>query len=60
MKYECVYLNAWKTGSQVKAGVGRWLTFYNHLRPHAVHGRQPPALVYFNRIETDQQVKAVA
>ena len=43
-----------------KAGVGRWITFYNHLRSHAAHGRQPPAVVYFNHIETDQQVQAVA
>jgi hypothetical protein len=46
--------------SQAKAGVGRWITFYNHQRPHAAHGGQPPAVVYFNNIETDQQVQAVA
>ena len=28
LKYECVYPNAWETGSQTKAGVGRWITFY--------------------------------
>jgi len=33
---------------------------YNHQRPHAAHGGQPPAVVYFNSIETDQQVQAVA
>ena len=75
LKYECVYLHAWETGSQAKTGVGRWITFYNHLRPHAIrreigppdqflillkHGGQPPAVVYFNAIETDQQVQAVA
>lgn len=60
LKYECVYLHAWETGSQAKAGVGRWITFYNHQRPHAAHGRQPPALVYFNQIETDQQGQRVA
>ena len=60
LKYECVYLHAWETGSQAKAGVGRWVTFYNYLRPHAAHCGQPPAKVYFNSTETDQQVKAVA
>ncbi len=40
LKYECVYLHAWETGSQAKAGVGRWITFYNHQRPHAAHGGQ--------------------
>ena len=39
LKYECVYLHALETGSQAKAGIGRWITFYNHQRPHAAHGR---------------------
>ncbi|TFL17393.1 transposase, partial [Jannaschia formosa] len=60
LKYECVYLHAWETGSQAKAGVARWITFYNHQRPHAAHGGQPPAVVYFDGIQTDQQVQAVA
>jgi putative transposase len=60
LKYECVYLHVWETGSQAKAGVGRWITFYNHQRPHAAHGGQPPAVVYFNAIQTDQQRQAVA
>ena len=60
LKYECVYLYAWETGSKPKAGISRWITFYNHQRPHAAHGGQPPAAVYFNTTETDQQVQAVA
>ena len=60
LKYECVYLHAWETGSQARNGIGRWITFYNHQRPHTAHGGQPPAMVYFNSIETDQQVQAVA
>ncbi|EKE67165.1 transposase, partial [Oceanibaculum indicum P24] len=43
LKYECVYLHAWETGSQAKAGIGHWVAFYNHQRPHAAHGGQPPA-----------------
>ncbi|RJL02869.1 transposase [Paracoccus aestuarii] len=60
LTYECVCLHAWKTGSQAKTGIGRWITFYNHQRPHPAHGGQPPAVVYFNTIETDHQVQAVA
>ena len=60
LKYECVYLHAWETGSQAKAGVGRWISFYNNQRPHAAHGRQPPAACYFNQIETGQQRQKVA
>ena len=60
LKYECVYLHGWENGSQAKAGVGRWIGFYNHLRPHATHGGQPPAVVYFNGIQNDQQAPRLA
>ena len=60
LKYECVYLHAWETGSQAKAGIGRWIIFYNHHRPHTAHGGQPPAVVYFTATQTDQQVQVVA
>jgi len=30
LKYECVYLHAWETGSETKAGVRKWIEFYNH------------------------------
>ena len=60
LKYESVYLRAWETGSQARFGIGRWITFCNHRRPHTAHGGQPPAVVHFNAIETDQQVQAVA
>jgi len=60
LKYECVYLHASETGSQAKAGIARWIPFYNHQRPHTAHGGQPPAVVYFNTSETDQQVQAIA
>lgn len=32
LKYECVYLHAWETGSQAKAGVRKWVEFYNYRR----------------------------
>ena len=60
LKYECVYLHARETGAQARLGIGRWITFYNHQRPRTAHGGQPPAVVYFTRIETDQQVQTVA
>ncbi|HEY0211992.1 MAG TPA: integrase core domain-containing protein [Paenirhodobacter sp.] len=60
LKYECVYLHAWGTGSQAKAAIGQWITFYNHRRPHTAHGGQLRAVVYFNRIETDPQTQDVA
>ena len=43
LKHERAYLHAWETGSQATEGIGRWITFYDHQRPHAAHGGQPPA-----------------
>jgi putative transposase len=45
LKYECVYLHAWETGSEAKAGVRKWIEFYNHKRPHSSVGGRPPAVV---------------
>ncbi|WP_111735912.1 IS3 family transposase, partial [Roseovarius amoyensis] len=41
LKYECVYLHAWETGSEAKAGIRKWMTFYNHQRPHSALGGRP-------------------
>jgi putative transposase len=63
LKYECVYLHAWDTGSQAKAGIARWMTFYNNRRPHSSLGAIPPAVFYrraINETKPDQQVQKVA
>ncbi|WP_299154369.1 IS3 family transposase [uncultured Tateyamaria sp.] len=63
LKYECVYLHAWETGSEAKAGVRKWIDFYNDKRPHSALGGKPPAVIYWQRIETtnpDQQAQKVA
>lgn len=63
LKYECVYLHAWETGSETKAAIRKWMTFYNHQRPHSALGGKPPALVYWLRNDInqpDQQVQRVA
>jgi len=63
LKYECVYLHAWETGSQTRDGVRKWMDFYNRKRPHSALGGKPPAVVYWKRIEQnqpDQQVQRVA
>ena len=43
MKYECVYLHAFETGSEARAGLGRWITYYNADRPHSALGGRTPA-----------------
>ncbi len=29
LKYKCVHLHAWETGSEAMAGVRKWIEFYN-------------------------------
>jgi putative transposase len=42
LKYECVYLHAFETGSELRAGLSRWISYYNTQRPHsALAGRTP-------------------
>ena len=43
VKYECVYLHAFETGSEARAGLGRWITYYNADRPHSALGGGTPA-----------------
>lgn len=35
LKYECVYLNAFETGSEARRGIGSWISYYNAERPHS-------------------------
>jgi putative transposase len=42
LKYECVYLHAFETGSELRAGLSRWIDYYNVRRPHStLAGRTP-------------------
>ncbi|MBW7950057.1 MAG: IS3 family transposase [Pseudorhodoplanes sp.] len=46
LKYECVFLNAFETGSEARAGVGRWIGYYNADRPHSAFDGRTPDEVY--------------
>jgi putative transposase len=46
IKYECVYLNAFETGSEARAVIGRWIDYYNTDRPHSAFGGRTPAEVH--------------
>jgi len=35
LKYECVYLHDFETGSEARAKIGAWIDFYNADRPHS-------------------------
>jgi len=49
VKYEEVYLHAYDTVSAARAGIGRYLMFYNQRRPHSSLARLTPDQVYFNQ-----------
>lgn len=46
VKYECVYLHAYETGSEARAGIGNWVNHYNNRRPHSSLGGRTPAEVH--------------
>jgi len=46
LKYEEVYLNAYATVAEAKAGIGAWLDFYNEERPHQSLGYRTPRQIY--------------
>jgi putative transposase len=47
IKYEEVYLKAYQSVSEARASIGRYLQFYNTLRPHSALDRQTPDEAYF-------------
>ena len=49
LTYECVYIRAFETGSQAKAGIGEWITYYNTERPHSSHGILTPLEAHANQ-----------
>ena len=46
LKYECVYLQAFETGTQARQQIRAWLSHYNQSRPHSTFDGQTPDEVY--------------
>ena len=46
LKYEEVYLNAYTSVAEAKAGIGAWLDFYNKERQHQSLGYRTPRQIY--------------
>src|SRR6266516_4174954 len=46
LKYEEVYLNAYASVAEAKAGIGSWLSFYNDERQHQSLGYRTPRQIY--------------
>jgi putative transposase len=50
LKYECIYLNAFESGSELKEGLAKWVGYYNAQRPHSTLAGRTPNEAY-NRID---------
>jgi putative transposase len=46
LKYECVYLHAFETGSELRDGLTQWVGYYNARRPHSSLGGRTPDEAY--------------
>ena len=62
IKYDEVYLHAYESVSQARAGIERFLTFYNTTRPHSSLDGKTPDQAYFNLklVEDSPLAKAAA
>lgn len=54
VKCECVYLQSFETGTELRAGLGRWFAYYNHHRPHSALAGKTPAEAYGEIQSSDQ------
>ena len=54
LKYECVYLNAFETGSETRRGIGNWIGYYNRERPHSGIGGLTPNEAYGTGCEDEK------
>ena len=48
VKYEDVYLRAYETPGELRAGLARYFEFYNSQRRHSALGRRTPDAVYYD------------
>jgi putative transposase len=46
LKYECIDLHVFETGSELRAGLARWIGYYNGQRPHSALGGKTPDEAY--------------
>ena len=50
IKYEEVYLHAYESVHQARTSIGKYIEFYNSIRPHSSLKALTPDQVYFNRL----------
>ena len=59
IKYEEVHLKAYADGREARAGIGTWMNFYNHRRPHQAMNNQMPMAVWrasMDKIEAAEEL----
>jgi putative transposase len=54
LKYECVFLNAFETGSEARDGIARWIGYYNADRPHSTFDGRTPNEVYATQADEEK------
>lgn len=60
LKYECIYLSAYETGSEARQGIGNWIRRYNEERPHSSLDDRTPHETYWNLPKAGHPVKLAA
>ena len=60
LKYECVYLNAFETGSEARNGIEKWIRLYNEERPHSSLDDKTPHEAYWKLPRAGYPAKLVA
>jgi putative transposase len=60
LKYDCVYLNAFETGSEARKGIGKWIAKYNEERPHSSLDDRTPHEAYWKLPRPGVPVKLAA
>jgi putative transposase len=53
VKYEDIYLHAYETPAELRAGLTRYFKFYNTRRRHSALDRRTPDAVYFEQAERE-------
>ncbi len=54
LKYECIFLNAFETGSEARTGIGSWIDYYNADRPHSAFGGRTPDEAYATQVHEEK------
>lgn len=60
LKYECIYLHAFETGSEVRKGIDKWMRQYNEDRPHSSLDDRTPDEAYWKLPRAGYPVKLAA